>query len=129
MSKKKKKATKKRSAKKKAVKKKNVEKKEDLTNETEKEYPPIQYFEILDFKTIFRWGPWWTLLALCRDPEKETTFLALYKYRKRKNQDGEGYWQKATSFKFNKIEIIPKVLDTIQELTDAWNEAELEEGI
>ncbi len=97
---------------------------------SEEDGPPIQFFEILDYKTVTRRGPWWTLLALLRDPEKETTFLAFYKYQKRKNKEtGEGYWQKSKSFRINNIDHVPKLLDAIQNLTEAWKEVKLEEDI
>ena len=96
---------------------------------SEEEGPPIQYYEVLDYKTITRRGPWWILTALCRDTQNEKTFLAFYKYQSRKNQEGERYWQKKSSFRLNNIKHIPKVLETIQELTDAWKENELEEDI
>ncbi|MFX1297454.1 MAG: hypothetical protein ACFFD2_21705 [Promethearchaeota archaeon] len=90
------------------------------------EEPPIQFYEVIDFKTITRKGTWWILLALCREMESRKTFLAFYKFQKRKNQDGKPYWQKKTSFRWNNIKHIPKILDTIKELTKEWEKQEEE---
>jgi len=90
------------------------------------ETPPIQYYEVIDFKTISKRGAWWILLALCRETESNKMFLAFYKYQKRKNQEGESYWQKKSSFRWNNINHIPKIIESIQELTEEWkNQQEL----
>ena len=94
---------------------------------TEPEDPPIQYYEVIDYKTITRRGAWWILLALCRETESGKTFLSFYKYQKRKNQEGESYWQKKSSFRWNNIKHIPKILETIQELTKEWENQEEED--
>ncbi|MHA1130590.1 MAG: hypothetical protein ACTSQI_18040 [Candidatus Helarchaeota archaeon] len=94
-----------------------------------KEEPPIQYYEVLDYKTITRRGPWWILLALCREPtESNKTFLAFYKYQKRKNSEtGDSYWQKKSSFRLNNIKHIPAILEAVKELSEEWENRENEE--
>ena len=47
---------------------------------TEEEEPPIQYYEIIEHKTISKRGRWWTLLTLLKDTEKDQTFLSIYKF-------------------------------------------------
>lgn len=94
------------------------------------EEPPIQYYEVLEYKTISRRGVWWLLVALCRDTENETTFLAFYKYQKRKNkEDGTSYWQKKSSFRWNNLDHIPKILESIQELQKIWEEKTAEDEL
>ncbi|MHA1266002.1 MAG: hypothetical protein ACTSRS_12290 [Candidatus Helarchaeota archaeon] len=93
---------------------------------SEEEVPPIQYYEVLEFKTISRRGPWWILLALCRDTENEKVFLSFYKYQKRKNQDGTSYWQKKSSFRWNNLKHIPQLIESVQKLAEAWDEIEKE---
>jgi hypothetical protein len=90
--------------------------------------PPIQYYEVIDYKTIAKRGVWWILLALCRDAQYEKTFLAFYKFQKRKGPDGEPQWQKKSSFRWNNIEHVPKVVETLHTLTEVWKEQEDELG-
>ena len=95
------------------------------------EEPPIQYYEILDHKTITRRGVWWILVALCREPtESNKTFLALYKFQKQKNKEtGDSYWQKRSSFRLNNLKHIPTVLDALKILSEDWEKREEEEAI
>ena len=84
--------------------------------------PPIQYYEVIDHKTIAKRGPWWVLLALCRDIDKDKIFVSFYKFRKRKNESGDAYWQKNSSFRWNNIDHLPKVLEALQQMSELWKE-------
>lgn len=85
----------------------------------ETESPPIQHYEILQQKTISKKGRWWTLLVLLKDPEKEQTFMALYKFQKR-IKDEESYWSKHSSFRINNTIHVRTLIESLQILLDVW---------
>jgi len=90
---------------------------------SEDEEPPIQYFEILNFKTISKRGRWWTLLALLRDTEKDQTFLSLYKFQKRTNKETEEkYWSKHSSFRVNNKKHAHSLIESLESLLEEWKE-------
>jgi len=90
---------------------------------SEEEEPPIQYYEIIDHKTISKRGRWWTLLALLRDTDKEQIFLSIYKFQKRTNkQTEEKYWAKHSSFRVNSVKHAKTLIESIQALLEEWEE-------
>ena len=87
------------------------------------EEPPIQYYEIIDFKTISKRGRWWTLLALLRDTDKDQVFISLYKFQKRTNkQTEEKYWAKASSFRINNKKHIENYIEALKTVAEGWEE-------
>lgn len=85
----------------------------------EEEEVPIQYYEVLAQKTISKKGRWWTLLTLLKDPEKEQTFMAIYKFQK-KTRNEEKYWAKHSSFRINNTEHVRKLIESCQSLLNEW---------
>ena len=85
------------------------------------EEPPIQYYEILSQKTISKRGPWWTLLTLLKDSERDKTFMAIYKFQKRTNKSTEEkYWAKHSSFRLNNIKHVHILIESLQSLVNEW---------
>ncbi|NVM02531.1 MAG: hypothetical protein HWN67_09365 [Candidatus Helarchaeota archaeon] len=89
----------------------------------EEEEPPIQYYEILEHKTISKRGRWWTLLTLLKDTEKDQTFLSIYKFQKRTNKNTEEkYWAKHSSFRINNIKHAETLVESLKDLMVIWEE-------
>ena len=85
------------------------------------EEPPIQYYEILEYKTISKKGPWWTLLTLLRDSEKDQTFMSIYKFQKKTNKStDEKYWSKHSSFRINNVKHAKILIESLQNLLNEW---------
>ena len=87
----------------------------DLKMPNDDEEPPVQFYEIIDWNTISKRGPWWTMIILLRDPENDKIFLSFYKYRKYKKEDGP-QWVKKSSFRINNVEHVNKYIEILSKM-------------
>lgn len=88
------------------------------------EPPPTgEYYRLISWHTITK-RTWWIVACFMYDPTNKRYTLALYKFQRITDEDGNRIWKKRNTYRINNLKKVQEHLDALERLQGNWQAVE-----